>query len=622
MKNNPLTLAKCLQLASLPALVLAICIPDTGAAQAVHQAAGTWNITVSGSYQFELQLRQSGQTIEGTMRRTNGTEPIDAVSGTVGTDGSVTFTRTRAPNEWRQTYTGNIKAQGGTLHMNGDWAHNGNPMGAWHAEQTGRIGLVGAGKRQSTVMAIIDKKCIPRDAPFTVPAGQTATNFRFAGLSSGTNCTTGGRVANPAWGISSGGETRTGNAFYYNQNDNGTIHEITNGLPGRLADLVLGPGQYAVHVDGGIDAHVSVTFDLVAAIPGGGGVAGGGGGLVGAGNRQSTVRAIIDKKCIPRDAPFTVPAGQTATSFRFAGLSSGTHCTTGGRVANPAWGISSGGETRTGNAFYYNQNDNGTVHEITNGMPGRLADLVLGPGQYAVHVDGGIDAHVSVTFVLVAAIPGGGGVAGGGGPAGTPPAADGELIRQSGTQPIYVIEKGIRRWIPDMETFNARGYSLGAVKDISFQEIRSVPVGQPISSVKSGGASTADKPAPGGTFLPQPGIYRGDGDAGSWRLTDVTSTSISIAWWDTNVNYPPSPKTSKYFGRGTLTPLGGGLWRMRGKDQPGFSGVMEVEGEFRVLSPTSVVQVRWRWWKIGTARPPNDQAWQDTGYHVRNLVQK
>lgn len=213
-------------------------------------------------------------------------------------------------------------------------------------------------------------------------------------------------------------------------------------------------------------------------------------------------------------------------------------------------------------------------------------------------------------------------MAGGGGPAGTPPAADGELIRQSGTQPIYVIEKGIRRWIPDMETFNARGYSLGAVKDISFQEIRSVPVGQPISSVKSGGASTADKPAPGGTFLPQPGIYRGDGDAGSWRLTDVTSTSISIAWWDTNVNYPPSPKTSKYFGRGTLTPLGGGLWRMRGKDQPGFSGVMEVEGEFRVLSPTSVVQVRWRWWKIGTARPPNDQAWQDTGYHVRNLVQK
>jgi hypothetical protein len=364
MKKNLLTLAKCLQLASLPVLVLAICIPDTGAAQAVHQVAGTWKITVSGSYEFELQLRQSGQDIEGTMRRTNGTEPIDAVSGTVGTDGSIKFTRTRAPNEWRQTYTGKIKAQGGTLHMNGDWAHDGKPVGTWNAEQTGRITLVGAGGRQSTVSAIIDRNCIPRGALFTVPAGQTATSFKFAGLSSGTHCTTGGRVPNPAWGISSGGDTRTGNVFYYNQNDNGTVYELINKMPGRLADLVLGPGQYWVHVDGGIGAHVLLTFDLVAAIPGGGGVAGGG-----------------------------VVGGQPIPSVESGGAS---------------------------------------THRF----------------------------------------------------------ADGELIRQSGTQAIYVIEKGIRRLIPDPETFNARGYSWGAVKDISSEEIRSVPEGQPIPSVKSGGAST------------------------------------------------------------------------------------------------------------------------------------
>jgi hypothetical protein len=140
MKNKYLlTLAKCLQLASMSVLVFAVFIPATGAAQATHQVAGKWKMTVSGSYEFELQLRQSGQDFEGTMRRTNGTEPTDAVSGTVGTDSSIKFTRSRAPKQWRQTYTGNINVRSGTLHMNGDWAHDGKPSGKWEAEQTERI---------------------------------------------------------------------------------------------------------------------------------------------------------------------------------------------------------------------------------------------------------------------------------------------------------------------------------------------------------------------------------------------------------------------------------------------------------------------------------------------------
>ena len=62
--------------------------------------------------------------------------------------------------------------------------------------------------------------------------------------------------------------------------------------------------------------------------------------------------------------------------------------------------------------------------------------------------------------------------------------ANGELIRQSGTDPIYIIENGVRRWIPNPETFNAKGYSWGAVKDISAEEMRSVPEGPPLPSVK------------------------------------------------------------------------------------------------------------------------------------------
>ncbi len=61
---------------------------------------------------------------------------------------------------------------------------------------------------------------------------------------------------------------------------------------------------------------------------------------------------------------------------------------------------------------------------------------------------------------------------------------EGELIRQRGTQAVYVIKNGVGRLIPDAETFNARGYSWKAVKDISSEYLHSVPEGTPIPSVK------------------------------------------------------------------------------------------------------------------------------------------
>ena len=62
--------------------------------------------------------------------------------------------------------------------------------------------------------------------------------------------------------------------------------------------------------------------------------------------------------------------------------------------------------------------------------------------------------------------------------------ADGALIRQRGTQAVYVIENGERRLIPNPETFNARGYTWGAVKEVSPEEMGSVPAGRAIPSVK------------------------------------------------------------------------------------------------------------------------------------------
>lgn len=61
---------------------------------------------------------------------------------------------------------------------------------------------------------------------------------------------------------------------------------------------------------------------------------------------------------------------------------------------------------------------------------------------------------------------------------------DGELIRQKGGSSIYVIERGLRRGIPDLKTFKVRGYSWGAVKDISIDEMSFIPKGPTIPSVK------------------------------------------------------------------------------------------------------------------------------------------
>ena len=67
----------------------------------------------------------------------------------------------------------------------------------------------------------------------------------------------------------------------------------------------------------------------------------------------------------------------------------------------------------------------------------------------------------------------------------TPPGhhfSEGELIRQSGTPAIYVIEKGTRRLIPDLKTFNARSYSWKAIKEVSAKEMLSISEGKQIPS--------------------------------------------------------------------------------------------------------------------------------------------
>ncbi|MBS3919495.1 MAG: hypothetical protein KG012_11475 [Deltaproteobacteria bacterium] len=57
--------------------------------------------------------------------------------------------------------------------------------------------------------------------------------------------------------------------------------------------------------------------------------------------------------------------------------------------------------------------------------------------------------------------------------------SDGTLIKGSGPD-IYLIENGVRRLIPDMETFNAMGFNWGSVINVEDQKLGSLPSGLPI----------------------------------------------------------------------------------------------------------------------------------------------
>jgi len=56
---------------------------------------------------------------------------------------------------------------------------------------------------------------------------------------------------------------------------------------------------------------------------------------------------------------------------------------------------------------------------------------------------------------------------------------NGTLIKGSGSD-IYLIENGVRRVIPDMETFNAMGFNLGSVINVDDQRLGALPSGSPL----------------------------------------------------------------------------------------------------------------------------------------------
>lgn len=61
----------------------------------------------------------------------------------------------------------------------------------------------------------------------------------------------------------------------------------------------------------------------------------------------------------------------------------------------------------------------------------------------------------------------------------------GRLVAGSGDD-VWVVVDGMRHWVPDEETFSAAGYSLEEVQTITDDELKRIPLGGPLLSVKSG----------------------------------------------------------------------------------------------------------------------------------------
>ncbi len=62
-----------------------------------------------------------------------------------------------------------------------------------------------------------------------------------------------------------------------------------------------------------------------------------------------------------------------------------------------------------------------------------------------------------------------------------PPAGEVELIRAVDHPHVFQVDKDVKRWIVNLETFNKRGYDGGQVQEKSFPEVKAYQVGESIN---------------------------------------------------------------------------------------------------------------------------------------------
>jgi hypothetical protein len=417
---------------------------------------------------------------------------------------------------------------------------------------------------QIEAKATIDERCMRGNATFSVPAGQRAEGFKVINLSPGVTCTTGDIIFKKGWGISNGNACTTGDIYIQDVNEQG---KMTETLP--LYRLVLGPGTYCIHVNGGRGAHVLLSFELVnGPVPAGpnfGALDKGGMPecLLELAPNQESVGWVVYSR-----TPYVVWSARKRTgepytaadwrsygpltlndrrhyivSFNGGGNLMENERATGAELSPALASLGFRNQTADSLWLLVNPLPPGCVDENVHGIGPAAKKASLSPGKWKIsqppysgtlvlavdgkrvsgrinwanHPSGTLSGTLSADFItFTVSYPGGqrgtytGKIATNGKritngttrsndnatarwsaeliSASTASSshrfADGELIRQSGTDPVYLVEKGLRRWIPNPKTFEARGFSWGAIKDISAEEMRSVPEGPPIPSVE------------------------------------------------------------------------------------------------------------------------------------------
>jgi hypothetical protein len=66
-----------------------------------------------------------------------------------------------------------------------------------------------------------------------------------------------------------------------------------------------------------------------------------------------------------------------------------------------------------------------------------------------------------------------------------PSRKDGALVRAEGHPEVYVVEKAVRRHIPDPETFIARGLDWGRIQAVSSADLADIPAGPAVPSQRA-----------------------------------------------------------------------------------------------------------------------------------------
>jgi hypothetical protein len=255
---------------------------------------------------------------------------------------------------------------------------------------------------------------------FTVPVGQTATQFLFS--------------FNTSWQACQGVDHMDWITFGIRGALGGTVYECTEFFdkrparetPGPVSGIVTGPGTYTVYLLSGRNSSVRMTYALA------------GGGIVPAGAVQAApVTVYRDSGCTLYPGNFRVGPGCTASGFRFS--------------LNTSWQPCSGA-VRVDEVTFVIRGPGGVVYEYLahfDGSPplerlGGIAGLTLGPGSYTLFLGSGRDSTVTLNYAVSC---------------GAPPAAPG----YEQAELLAAIETDFKYWyIKTAGTGDASVYRLGS----------------------------------------------------------------------------------------------------------------------------------------------------------------